>query len=109
MAAYLDTLVSRTSTIVPDAGIRTEVADDGTLIFRRDRSVPAYGLQIVHEWISQSEFDALLAFIDANGYGPHTVTLHGINFVVTLINEPEIAERKASRYMVVQKAVGVKA
>jgi hypothetical protein len=108
MAAYPTTFISRESGIVPDAGIRTEIADDGTVIFRRDRAVPAYGLEILHEWVSQSEFDALLAFVDANGYGPHTLTLHGINFSLTLINLPQIAERKGSKYNIVSKAVAVR-
>jgi hypothetical protein len=108
MAAYPETYISRTSGISSDAGIRAEVADDGTIKYRRDRAVTAFGLQIVHEWISQSELDALLAFIVSNGFGPHTITLHGIDFSITLINEPEIAERKGGQYMVVTKAVGVK-
>jgi len=109
MATYPETYISRTSSIAPDAGIRAEVADDGTIKYRRDRSVTAYGLNIVHEWISQSELDALLAFVVSNGFGPHTITLHGIDFTMTLINEPEIAERKGGQYMVVAKAIGVKA
>lgn len=108
MAAYPATFISRNSGVVPDAGIRTEIADDGTPVFRRDRAVTAFGLQIVHEWISQVELDALNAFVAANGYGPHTLTLHGINFSLTLINDPEIAERKGSKYNVVSKAVAVK-
>ena len=108
MAAYPQTLISRASTITPDAGIRAEIADDGTAIFRRDRAVTAYALQILHEWISQADLDALEAFIDSDGFGPHTVTLHGMNFSMTLINRPEIAERKGSKYNVVAKAVAVK-
>lgn len=108
MAAYPTTFISRNSGIVPDAGIRTEIADDGTPVFRRDRAVPAYGLEILHEWISQAEYDALLAFIDTNGFGPHTLTLHGINFSLTLINLPQIAERKGSKYNIVTKAVAVR-
>lgn len=107
MAAYPTTYISRTSSAVPDAGIRAEAADDGTIKFRKDRDVAAYGLQIVHEMLSQADYDALLAFIDANGFGPHTLTLHGVDYVITLINLPEQVDRKGSRYMVVAKAIGV--
>ena len=108
MAAYPTTFISRASTIVPDAGIRAEIADDGTIIFRRDRAVTAYAVQILHEWISQAELDSLEAFIDTNGFGPHTLTLHGIDLTMTLINRPEIAERRGGRYNVVTTAVAVK-
>lgn len=109
MSAYLTTYISRTSTLTPDAGVRADVADDGTLLFRRDRASTAFALVIVHEWITQAEYDALVAFIDSNGYGPHTLTLKGIDLVITLINEPEIVDHRGNLFMVNQKALAVRA
>lgn len=109
MAAYPATNISRTSTIAPDAGIQAEPMDDGSINYQRNRAVPVYGLQIIHEWVTQAEFDAILDFIDTYGYGEHTFTLHGIDFTMTLINEPEISERRGSKYMVTAKAIAVKA
>ena len=56
MAAYPMTNVSRTSKATPDAGIRVEVADDGTLKYRRDKTGVDYAIRIVHEWITETEF-----------------------------------------------------
>lgn len=109
MPAYPDTYISRNSTISADAGIRADVADDGTILYRKDRAGTAYALTIVHEWITQAEYDALLAFIATNGYGPHTLTLKGINFTITLINEPEITDHRGNLYMVTTKALAVRA
>ncbi len=109
MAAYPDTYLSRNSTLAPDAGIRAEAADDGTIKFRRDQAATNYAVVIQHEWITQAEYDALLAFIDTNGYGPHTLTLKGIDLVITLINEPEIASHRGNLYMVQAKALAVRA
>lgn len=108
MAAYPQIFISRSSSAKPDAGIRVEVADDGTAKFRKDRAVTAFALTILHEWIDQTDLDALDAFIAANGYGPHTFSLRGINYSITLINDPEVVEHKGGLHMVRVEAIGVK-
>jgi hypothetical protein len=109
MGAYTTEYISRQSTIASDAGIRAEPADDGTILFRNDQAVTNYALGILHEWVTQEWFDDLLDWIAANGYGPHTLTLKGIDFVLTLINEPEIVSHKGHLYMVQSKALAVRA
>lgn len=108
MAAYLETKISRTSKATPDAGIDVEVAEDKTLKFRGDGNVVNYALLILHEWITGDEFAAILTFLSTYGYGPHTITLHGIGYSFTLINEPEQLDRKGDLYMVQTKGLGTK-
>lgn len=109
MAAYPQINISRNSKIMADAGIRAEVADDDTIVFRKDRAGTAYAIEILHEWVTEAEWETIEGFPAANGYGPHTFTLHGIDFTITLINDPQLADRKGELYMVVTKAIGVKA
>lgn len=109
MAAYIDEYISRSSTIAGDAGIKVDVAEDGTILFRKDTAFTNYALVIIHEWVTQAWFDALLEFIDTYGYGPHTLTLKGIDFIITLVNEPEIVSHKGHLYMVHVKALAVRA
>lgn len=106
MATYPQTYISRTSKATPDAGIVISVAADGTLKFRKDRSTEAYAFTIVHEWLSQSEYDALLSFISTNGFGPHDFTLHGVDYSITLSNMPEVVDYKGSLRMVQVNALG---
>jgi hypothetical protein len=110
MAAYPNEYISRQSTITPDAGIRAEAADDGTILYRKDQPGTNYGLVIMHELVTQAWYDdTLLAFIEANGFGPHTLTFKGIDLVLTLINEPEIVSHKGLLYTVHSKALAVRA
>lgn len=107
MAAYPDLYISRDSTISPDSGIKVDVAEDGTILYRRDSAITNFALVIVHELITASDYDDLLDFIVANGYGPHTLTLKGRDFTITLINEPEIISHRGNRYTVHAKALAV--
>jgi hypothetical protein len=109
MATYPDLYISRDSTLAPDAGIRVDVADDGTILFRRDSAITNFALVIVHELLTQNDFDSLLEFIDDEGFGPHTLTLKGIPLVITLMNEPEIVSHRGNRYIVHQKALASRA
>lgn len=110
MATYPMTLVSRNSRVVPDKGIRAKVAEDGTLIFRNDRGETAYQIEILHEWITRAQFDAILAFFTANGYANHDVVdLKGDNYTATFTNEPAIVDHRGSLLMVQSSAIGVKA
>lgn len=107
MAAYPMTMVSRVSSVTPNAGITAELADDDTLKYRRDQANVHYGFRIVHEWITRAEFDAILSFITTNGYGEHTFTLHDVDYTGTLINEPAQMDRKGALYMVEAKFIGM--
>lgn len=109
MAAYPMTKVSRASRVVPDAGIKAKVAEDGTVMFRRDRGDTAYQLQIVHEFITAAERTTLRDFFTANGYGPHTVTgLKGDTYTATFLNDPTDVDHKGSLYVVETQAIGVR-
>ena len=108
MAAYLTTNASRTSSITPNAGIKTKPNDDGTIGFRRDQVAVTYDVRMVHEWITQAELDALVAFPGANGWGPHTFTLQGVNYSGTLTNEVQVLEHKGSLYMAESRLIALK-
>lgn len=108
MAAYPATFISRTSGIEPDAGIRADAADDGTIMFRKLRAGTAYAITIVHEWITQAQYDSLLDFLVAEGFGPHTLTLKGHNYSITLLNEPAPVDQRGHLYMVTAKALAVR-
>ena len=108
MTAYLMTNASRTSKATPDAGIRVEKADDGTVKYRRDQSEVLYAVRVLHEWITAAEFAAILALIGTNGYGPFTFTLHGLDYSGTLTNEPAALERKGDLYNVESLFVATK-
>lgn len=110
MATYPMTYVSRASRVVPEKGIRAKVTEAGNLKFRDDRGTTLYRLQIVHEWISQAQLDAILSFLDTNGYSGHDVIdLQGYDYVVTVVNEPTIVDHRGSLYTVETQAIGVKA
>jgi hypothetical protein len=109
MTAYVDEYISRESTISGDAGIRAEAADDGTILFRKDQPGTNYALTIIHEWVTQAWYDELIEWIETNDYGPHTLTLKGIDFEMTLVNDPEIVQHKGHLYTVHVKALAVRA
>lgn len=109
MATYPSLHISRTTTVDPAAGIQAEVADDGTLKFRKDGSVTAFAILIVHEWLDDTDLATLKSFISSNGYGPHSFTVRGTEYTITLINDPKVTEHRGSVQMVQVPALGVEA
>ena len=107
MTDYLMTNASRVSTITPSAGILTDMTDDGTILYRKDQAVTQFGIQVVHEWITATQRDAILADIVTNGYADRTFTLHGVPFIGTLVNEPAMIERRGALYTYESKFIGV--
>ena len=88
VAAYPMTQVSALSKAIPDAGLAVMLADDDTEYYRRDKAKTEYTISIVHAALSTAQFDVLLAFTAANGYGPHTFTFKGRDYTGSMQNEP---------------------
>lgn len=98
MSAYLMTKVSQDSTVAPLAGITSSFADDDTLKFRRDQASVHYTVRLLHEWITDAEFTALVDFVASDGYGPHTFTFRGYDYTGTLTNEPARLAQRGELY-----------
>ena len=92
--------VSQDSTALPDAGITASMEADSTTKWRRDQVEVIYAVRLLHEWITQTEYEQLIDFIAANGYGPHIFSFRGDSYSGTLVNEPAQIEQRGSIYRV---------
>lgn len=106
MATYPSTYISRTSPAKPDAGIRVDIADDATPRYRKISAGAVIAMNLVHEWMPSADYAALVSFIELNGYGPHTLTLRGIDYSITLLNDPEVTDHRGDKMMVQVPAIG---
>jgi hypothetical protein len=88
MAAYPMTQVSPLSKAVPNAGLTRMLADDDTEHYRRDKASAEFTITIIHASLTTAQFNTLLAFTAANGYGPHTFTFKGRDYTGSLLTEP---------------------
>ncbi|KAA9133452.1 hypothetical protein F3N42_03625 [Marinihelvus fidelis] len=108
MADYPGYAISRDSSATPDAGILTDLAEDLTIKQRRDAAGTRYRITIIEEWISLTEFAALVAAFEAS-LGPYDLTLHGLDYVVNFVGEPYVIERRGQRVRVQCELIGTKA
>ena len=88
MAAYPMTRVSPLSKARPDSGLATMLADDDTEHYRRDSAATTFEVSVIHTLLSDGELATHIAWVTANGYGPHTFTLKGRNYSGSLLSDP---------------------
>lgn len=94
------TNIGRDSRATPDAGVSADIGSDVVIKTRRDQVAVLYAVRLVHDWITQAEFDELVDFVEANGYGPHDFTFRDINYTGTLTNLPAEIDHRGDRFRV---------
>lgn len=108
MPAYPGSYISRDSSITPVSGVTTDFAEDLTIKQRNDAAGTRYQLRIIEDWISQADFDALVAAYAAS-LGPYDVTMKGQDFTAYFTGEPAIIDHRGNLYRVEVRMVAVAA
>lgn len=107
MADYPTIDTDKKSTTVPDAGIKPDNADDGTLRSRVMFGATIYTITLVHPGISAADKDSIIAHFNSEKGNTFTYTSPlGVSYSVEYLNEPQLTPHSVDQWTVVTRLRG---